>query len=163
MRRLPPLLLGLVLAACHAPDPKAELELKGLETYWVVDSPKGATQYISPAVRFQVKNKGSEPHGSIQATATFRRKGETESWGSAWEQVVPAGRPLAPGASTLVVLRSDGRYYSEGRPETMFEHQKFKDATVEVFLRLGSSDWVRFGASDVTRTIGASSVPTDAR
>lgn len=155
--------LALVLSGCHPPDPNAELELANLETYWVVDSAAGQTTFIAPAVRFEVKNKGNEPRGSIQATATFRRKGESESWGSDWRQVVPAGKPLAPGASVLVVLRSDGRYSSTGTPESMLQHQLFKDANVEVFLRLGSSGWVKFASSDVERRIGAKSVPAGAR
>jgi hypothetical protein len=155
--------LALVLSGCHAPDPKAELEIANLETYWVVDSAVGQTSFIAPAVRFDVQNQGKQPRASIQATATFRRKGESESWGSDWKEVVPAGKPLAPGASTLVVLRSDGRYSSTGAPETMLQHQLFKDASVEVFLRLGSSGWVKFGSADVERRIGAKSVPAGAR
>lgn len=155
--------LGLVLGACHTPDPKAELAIAAVETYWVVDSAVGGTQYIAPAVRFEVKNKGTVPHGSIQATAAFRRKGETESWGSDWQEIVPAGKPLAPGATTLVVLRSDGRYYSSGTPESMFQHAQFKDAAVEVFLRLGSSSWVKFAGADVERQVGSKSVQPDAR
>jgi hypothetical protein len=155
--------LALVLAGCHTPDPNAELEIASLETYWVVDVAAGQKTFIAPAVRFDVKNKGKEPHGSIQATATFRRKGESESWGSDWKQVVPAGKPLAPGGSALVVLRSDGRYSSTGTPETMLQHQLFKDANVEVFLRLGSSGWVKFGSADVERRIGAKSVPASVR
>lgn len=155
--------LAVALGACRTPDPKAELEVTDLETYWVVDSAVGQTNYIAPAARFQLKNKGAERQGSIQATASFKRKGESESWGSDWQQVVPAGKPLQPGAAILVVLRSDGRYFAPGTPESMFLNGAFKDATVEVFLRLGSSSWVKFGAADVERRIGARAVATEAR
>jgi hypothetical protein len=146
----------LPMVACKAPEPKAELEVFEVETYWVIDSAAGMTLYISPAVRFRLRNKGVKPWGTIQATATFRRKGEeAQSWGSDWRPVTAAGKPLPPGRDILVVLKSDGRYYSTGTPESMFKHELFKDAKVEVFLRIGSSGWVKFAEADVERRVGA--------
>ena len=69
---------------------------------------------MSPAVRFRVLNKSPEPIRSIQATATFRREGEEENWGSAWEQVLRSRSRSRPARSVLVVLRSDGHYTSSG-------------------------------------------------
>ncbi|HEY7513660.1 MAG TPA: hypothetical protein VIC87_04255 [Vicinamibacteria bacterium] len=151
---LPALLV--VLAACETPAPKAILDLTDLETYWVVDPRVGNTEYIAPAARFRVRNKSNEPRGAVEATATFRRVGEEDkSWGSAWERLAPAGKPLAPGQQVTVVLQSDGRYFSTGSPQSMFEHALFRDATVEIFLRVGRSGWVKFAAADVERRIGS--------
>ena len=58
----------------------------------------------------------------------------------------------------LVLLKSDARYSSPVEPEAMFTHEQFKDARVEVFLRVGSSPWTRFGDVDVDRRIGAREV-----
>ena len=150
------LVLCLVPVACETPDPKAELEVRDLETYWVIDKPMGDTQYIAPAVRFTVRNKGGKPRSGIQATATFRRKGEeNQAWGSDWRQVSTSNKPLPAGHETVVVLKSDGHYYSTGKPESMFDHQLFRDATVEVFLRVGASNWTKFGAAGVERHIGS--------
>jgi len=152
----------LVLAAlpgCRTHDPKQELEITDLETYWVVDSPKGTTQIISPAVRFRLRNKTQEPIRSIQATANFKRVGEQENWGSAWEQMTPAGKPLAPGQDVLAVLRSDGRYTSPtDDPEKIFRHELFKDARVEMFVRIGASNWVKMAEAVIERRIGARGV-----
>ena len=62
------LALALGAAGCQTPDPKAELEISGIETYWVVDPAKGDTQFIAPAIRFEVRNKGGEARSQIQAT-----------------------------------------------------------------------------------------------
>jgi len=145
----------LALVACETPDPKAELEMRDLETYWVIDKPVGTTQYIAPAARFRLRNKGTKPRGSIEAKATFRRKGEEQEWGSDWERLSSSSKPLAPGQETVVMLKSDGHYYSAGTPESMFDHALFKDAAVEIFLRVGASNWVKFGAADVERHIGS--------
>jgi hypothetical protein len=150
-------LVGLAAAAgCRTHDPQKELEVRDVETYWVVDSPKGETQYISPAVRFHLRNRSAEPIRSIQATANFKRVGEEENWGSAWEQVTQAGKPLEPGKEALVVLRSDGRYTSTtDDPESMFKHELFKDARAEVFVRVGSSNWSKMAEAPIERKIGA--------
>jgi hypothetical protein len=152
--------VGLILlGACRTHDPQKELLVSDVETYWVVDAPKGATQLISPAVRFRLRNQTKEPIRAIQAMANFKRVGEQENWGSAWEQVTPASNPLGPGKDLLVVLRSDGHYTSPtAEPESMFKHELFKDARAEVFVRVGSSSWTRMSEVAIERRIGAKSV-----
>ncbi len=150
-------LLAAGLSAC-APDPKKELAVSGVETYWVIDSSVGATHYIAPAVRLHVTNVGQRTWRAIEASATFRRVGEPQTWGSGFSRVVEQGKALKPGETALVVMASDGRYYSPGTPDQMFEHKLFKDASVEVFLKLGGSAWVKVAEATVARRIGAKSV-----
>lgn len=160
------LALVLPLAACASPDPNAELEVHGLETYWAVDSAQGREQYIAPAVRFEVRNKGAKTLGAVEASAGFRRpddQGVLQEWGGDYSRVGTSKEPLRPGATKLVVLKSDARYHSPGTPESMFAHQLFRDAKVEVYLRVGSSVWVKFGEAGVERRVGARSVPEDVR
>jgi hypothetical protein len=151
-------LLLAPLLSCRSPDPQAVLEVSDVETYWAVDPPSGDTRYIAPAARLHVKNKGTEVLRSVQATGTFRRKGEAQTWGSDWQQVSTSAKPLGPGQSALIVLKSDARYSSPVEPEAMFTHQQWKDARVEIFLRVGSSPWTKFGDADVTRHIGSRTV-----
>lgn len=147
------------LLGCRAPDPKRELDVRELETYWAIDPTRAETQYMAPVVRFRLHNIGAKSQPSIQATATFRRKGEEAvSWGSDWKQVTPSSKPLAPGQEVFVELKSDARYYSTGSPASMFEHALFKDATVEVFVRIGASEWTKLAVADVERRIGPKSV-----
>jgi hypothetical protein len=40
----------------------------------------------------------------------------------------------------------------------MFTHAQFRDATVDVFLRIGSSPWTKFATADIERRIGTRSV-----
>lgn len=153
------LLGALLLGSCRSPDPVALLEVSDVEAYWAVDSASGATQYIAPAVRFTVRDKSADVLDSVQATATFRRKGEENiTWGSDFRQVATGDQRLGPGQTALVVLKSDARYYSTGPPESMFGHAQFKDTTVEFFLRVGSSPWTKFGQADVERRIGTRAV-----
>ena len=110
-------------------------------------------------MRFKVSNISGERQGSVQATATFRRKGEENlTWGSDFRQVATRGEPLVPLQVLPMLLKSDARYYSTGVPDTMFSHPDFRDTTVEVFVRVGSSRWTKVGALDVERRIGARGV-----
>lgn len=155
------LAFAVLLASCRSPDPKAVLEVSDIETHWAIDSAQGETQYIAPVVRLQVRNKGSRDERTVEAQATFRRKGEGQIWSSAWQKVTAPGNQILPaGAKALVVLKpeSEGRYFSTGPPESMFQHEQFRDASVDIFLRIGASPWTKFFTADVERRIGTRSV-----
>ena len=157
--------LSAPLAACRSPDPRSAAEVSDTETYWAIDNAQGERQFIAPVVRFNVHNKGDKPLRTLEAQATFRRKGEDVIWSSAWTKVTgPSGAPLATGAGSLVVLKpeGEGRYFTNGSPESMFTHPQFRDATVDVFLRIGSSSWTKFFTADIERRIGTRSVQASA-
>jgi len=145
--------LILATGACSQPDPKRVLEVQDLEGYWTVVPSRDSLTYISPTLRLRVKNSSADPLTSVQALASFRRKGEEGPWGSCFVTVSTHSKPLAPGAVQEIELTSDGTYHSPAPAAKMFDHGLFRDATVEVFFRTGSS-WVKFGSLDVPRHIG---------
>lgn len=156
LRALAPFAITLAAAGCRSPDPQKAMAVDQVETHWAVESTRGTTQYIAPVVRFRVTNRSGDRQGSVQATATFRRKGEEhQTWGSDFRQVSSRTEPLEPGQSRDLVLKSDARYHSEGPVEGMMSHHLFRDVSVELFLRVGSSPWSKFAATDVERRIGA--------
>ena len=151
--------VGLILSACRAPDPVQIVKISDVETHWAVDNSQVGTQYIAPVVRLKLTNMSAEPQGSIDITATFRRKGDPATWGGDFRQVSTRREPLGPGQSTDLVLKSDTRYYSNGPTEGMFTHVEFKDTNVQLFVRVGRSKWTKFSELiDVERRIGAKSV-----
>jgi hypothetical protein len=143
------------LAGCRSHDAARELSLSGIETYWIVDSPQDGQNYISPAVRFRLKNISAQPLVSVQARARFPASDQEEFWGSIQEQVSTWTKPLAPGKEAIVTIRSAGRYHSVASPEDMLRSPGFRDPSVEVFVRIGASNWVRLGEGKVERRIGA--------
>jgi hypothetical protein len=150
--------LGLAFGACRRHDPARELELGGLETYWIVDSPRQGQNYIAPVVRFRLKNVSAQPLGSVQARARFPAADQEEAWGSIQEQVSTWRRPIEPGKDTLVTVRSAGRYQSPADPEDILRSPAFKDPRVEVFVRIGASEWALLAEASVERRIGAPGV-----
>jgi hypothetical protein len=151
--------LGAVLllagTACTSHDPSKELSLSGLETYWIVDSPQQGQNFVAPAVRFRLKNVGPATLGSVQARARFPAPDQREGWGSIQEQVSTWSRPFEPGKELVVTVRSAGRYHAPADPEDILRSPAFKDPRVEVYVRIGSSNWVMLAEAEVVRRIGA--------
>ena len=144
--------------ACRSHDPAKELAVSGVETFWIVDSPQQGQNFIAPAVRFRLKNIGPQTLGSIQARARFPAPDQEEFWGSIQEQVSTWSRPLEPGREAVVTVRSAGRYHSPADPEDILRSPAFKDPRVEVFVRIGSSNWAVLAETTVARRIGAPGV-----
>lgn len=151
-------LAGSALGGCRSHDPQAELEIRDVETYWIVDSPRAGENFIAPAVRFRLRNRGMQELGSVQARARFPGTADEEPWGSIQEQVSTWRQPLRPGQDVVVVVRSVGRYHASADPEDMFRSPEFRDPRAEVFVRIGSSNWVRLAEAEVVRRIGAPGV-----
>ncbi len=150
--------LALAGTGCRSHDPAAELQLSRVETYWIVDTPRQGQNYISPVVRFRLKNVSREPLGSVQARARFPAPDQEEVWGSIQEQVSTWRQPIEPGRDALVTVRSAGRYHSAADPEDILRSPAFKDPRVEVFVRIGASEWALVAQASVERRIGAPGV-----
>ena len=151
-------LAALALAAstaCQSHDAAKELTLSDVETYWIVDSPREGQNYIAPAVRFRLKNTSPATLGSVQARARFPAPGQDEVWGSIQEQVSTWSRPLERGQEVVVTVRSAGRYQSTADPEDILRSPSFQDPRVEVYVRIGSSNWAMLAEATVARRIGA--------
>ena len=148
-------LVLLAGTACRSHDPSKELSLSGLETYWIVDSPQQGQNFVAPAVRFRLKNVSPQTLGSVQARARFPAPDQREAWGSIQEQVSTWSRPLEPGKEAVVTVRSAGRYHALADPEDILRSPAFKDPRVEVFVRIGSSNWAMLAEAPVVRRIGA--------
>lgn len=162
MRLLPGAVLGalaILASACQSHDAAQELAISGVETFWIVDSPQQGQNFIAPAVRFRLKNVSPGTIGSIQARARFPSPDQgDETWGSIQEQVSTWSQPLAPGKDAVVTVRSTGRYHAPTDPEEILRSPAFKDPRVQVFVRIGSSNWAMLAEAPVSRRIGAPGV-----
>jgi hypothetical protein len=152
------ILAGGLAVGCSRHDPAAELEVLDIETYWIVDSPRDGQNFIAPAVRFRLRNRGSSRLSSVQARARFPGTAEDEPWGSIQQQVSDWRDPFLPGEEREVTVRSVGRYQAAADPEDMLRSPGFKDPKVEIFVRIGNSYWARLGEANVERRIGAPGV-----
>ncbi len=144
--------------ACAQHDPMKELEVLDVETYWIVDSPRDGENFIAPAIRFRLRNRGSERLSSVQVRARFPGTSEDEPWFSNQQEVSSWREPLAPGEDRLVTVRSVGRYQAAADPEDMLRSPGFKDPRTEVFVRIDNSTRAKLAEAPVERRIGAPGV-----
>jgi hypothetical protein len=91
----------------------------------------------------------------VQARARFPAPDQREAWGSIQEQVSTWSRPFEPGKEVVVTVRSAGRYHAPADPEDILRSPAFKDPRVEVYVRIGSSNWAMLAEAPVVRRIGA--------
>lgn len=148
----------LTASACERVDASKELAVSNVETYWVIDKVVGDEQYIAPAVRFRLENRGTKGRRSVEVAGAFKRKGVNDTWGSGWARATKDGGTLAPGQSVLLVMVADARYHSPASPEQMFEHKLFRDARVEVFVKVAGSDWAKILEAPIERRVGSREV-----
>lgn len=144
--------------SCTQHDPASELEILDIETYWIVDSPREGQNFIAPAVRFRLRNSGTERLSSVQARARFPGTAEEDPWGSIQQQVSDWREPLNPGDDRLVTVRSIGRYHATADPEDILRSPAFEDPRAEIFVRIGNSSWAMLAETAVERRIGAPGV-----
>ena len=158
-KSLLPFLLAVPLAGCSAPDPTTRFAVEGVESWWAAGTPQGDTQFISPVVRFRLKNLTNAESRSVQAQAVFRRVGELPTWGTAWKEAASSRAPIPPGGAVTVELPSDGRLDGTGTPESLLAHEQFENVTATIFLREGSSvfrtsTWTQVTEIVVARRMG---------
>jgi hypothetical protein len=133
------------------------LELEDVAAYWAVRG-KDAEEnhYIHPVVRFRVRNDGGDAVGYVQAMAVFKRESfPEEPWGNDFLYSI-SEEPISPGsASDVLTMRSDTNFISKDAPERMFQNEKWERVHVEVFLRVGPSNWRPVLNLEVPKRIGA--------
>jgi hypothetical protein len=145
-------------AGCTAPAPRDAVRVGDVETYWVLDAPVGGKTFAAPVVRFTVENISGQQLLAVETTASFRRAGSEDGWGSGYERLTAKRRRIEPGEKVQVTMVSDARYTLEGnaRVEEVFANKAFKPVTVKYFVRVGSSGWEEFGSRPVENLVGSS-------
>jgi len=154
---LPAVIVGvLALAGCSRQvDVAKVLNVTDATTGWFdAGIVEGGKNKLVPTISFRLKNKDTEPIGSVQLLARFSRLNETEEWGSGpyVRAIGPEG--LAPGASTpLMVLTSNLGYTGEQPRLEMLQNSSFVDARVEVFAKYRSNDFVKLYEHQIARQL----------
>ena len=150
------LLAALIVSSCGGKpaDLAKALQVTEVTTGWYdVGVVEGNKNKLVPTVSFRLKNQHDARVSSVQINAVFRRVGEQDEWGSAFVRGIGSDG-LKPGqASTPIVLRSQLGYTGEQPRGDILQHSQFRDATVQLFAKQGSADWVKIGEFQVARQL----------
>jgi hypothetical protein len=142
-------------AACGArPDLAATARLVDVTTGWfdagVTDDGKNR---LVPSISLRLRNVGQQALGSTQLNLIFRRVTDEEEWSTSFVRGIgPDG--LDPGGTTAaIVVRASQGYTGEQPRVQMLSNSQFVDATVTVFGKHGSANWVKLGEYQVARQL----------
>ena len=144
----------LISVGCErsAVDVPRALRVADITTGWLDAGTEDLPQNrLVPTISFRLDNVSDQEIGSLRVQGMFRRVGEDVEWGSAFIRAI--GREgLASGASAgPFTLRSELGYTGEQARREMFEHKDFVDATVELFVKHRSAQWVRLDEYQIER------------
>ncbi len=148
------LLLLISCASCSPTVDVAEaLRLESVTTGWADAGPVGTNNKLVPVVSFKVKNASDHTLAPVHVNAVFRRVGETAEWSNG--MIIAAGSSgLAPAAAAGPLVIKGGAGYTGSDPQRdLLSNSKFVDATVDLFARYGSRQWVRVGEFRIDRRI----------
>ena len=154
------LVTSLVLAGCaRTREVEKDLKLVDVHTGWYDVGIVDGNNKLVPSISMKLQNVSQESIASVQINAIFHRVNEKEAWGEHFVRAIGSDG-LGPAASTAnVVLRSNLGYTGTESRLTMLKNSQFVDATVEVFGKHGSRNWVRMGQFPVDRKLLTESVP----
>jgi hypothetical protein len=153
-------LLATLLPACGEPvDLARSLEVVEVSTGWFdAGVIEGGQNKLVPSISFRLKNRGSRRLGPLQLDTQFVRApdqpgGEREIWDTVFTPgVAPDG--LEPGATTRsLTIRGKVGYTSVAPRREMLEHRLFRDFWARIFVKHGSSQWVKVGEFLIERQL----------
>jgi hypothetical protein len=149
-------LLLLAIAFAISCGAKAELnkalEADQMSTGWADAGVVNGQHKIVPAATFVLKNVSNQKLGLVQLNAVFRQVNDPADWSSAFVPTV--ANELPPSASTpKIVVKGEKGYMSADPPDAMLKNTQFVDAKVEIYVRSGSSAWIKLVESPITRQL----------
>jgi hypothetical protein len=147
-----PLALGTSSCGSSA-DVGTALQIVDVTTGWFdAGIVEGGKNKLVPSVSFRLTNVSPDPIAGVQLNAVFRRANEAEEWGSAFVRTFR--EPLASKQTgEAVVLRSPLGYTGTQPRAEMLHNKEFVDATVQIFAKHGSAQWVKIGEYRVSRQL----------
>ena len=148
------LFTALSSTACGKPvDLTKGLQIDAVATGWFDAGIFQGKNKLVPTFAFTLKNVSDQTLVTLQVNALFRRVGEKDEWGSGFLPAVGSSG-LKPGASTdrLVIKSQLGYTGTESRQE-MLKNVVFVDAKVDIFVKYGSTQWVKFGEYPIARQL----------
>jgi hypothetical protein len=150
-----PLVLALAAAAGGCADPvdvATAIQIDSVTTRWVDEGVVDGKHKIVPAATFILKNVSDKDVGLVQVNAVFRQANSAAEWSSAF---VPAAANRLPAGSSsgTVVVRGTQGYTSIEVPDAMLRNSQFVDAKVDIYVKSGSSNWIKRAEPPIARQL----------
>jgi hypothetical protein len=149
-------MLLLAASACAPPvDLTTNLQVLDVSTGWFDAGIVNGQNKLVPTITFKLKNLSDQTLSVLQANVLFHRVSDPNvEWGAGFLSVT-GSEGLAPGAETkpLTVKSNLGYTGSDQTRQEMLQNKAFIDATVQVFAKYGSVQWVKKGEYPIERRL----------
>jgi hypothetical protein len=143
-------------ASCAPPvDLTKNLQVLDVSTGWFDAGIVNGQNKLVPTISFKLKNLSDQTLKVLQANVLFHRVSDPNvEWGAGFLSVT-GSEGLGPGAATnpLTVKSNLGYTGSDQTRQEMLQNKAFIDATVQVFAKYGSTQWVKMGEFPVERRL----------
>jgi hypothetical protein len=147
---------AVLAAACAPPvDLTKNLQVLDVSTGWFDAGIVNGQNKLVPTITFKVKNNSDQSLKVLQANVLFRRVSDPNvEWGAGFLSV-SGSEGLGPGAtSTPLTVKSNLGYTgSDQTRQELLQNKAFVDATVQVFAKYGSIQWVKMGEYPIERRL----------
>ena len=147
---------ALLAASCAPPvDLPKNMQVLDVSTGWRDAGIVNGQNKLVPTVAFKFKNNSDQSLKVLQANVLFRRVSDPNvEWGAGF-LAVTGSEGLSPGATSnpLTVTSNLGYTGSDQTRQEMLQNKAFVDATVQVFAKYGSTQWVKMGEYPVERRL----------
>jgi hypothetical protein len=114
---------------------------------------QGGRNRLVPTISFRLENTTDIELRHVQVTGVFRRMGEEEVWGDAFNRAIGTEGLLSRALTAPIVLQSDLGYTGEQPRLEMFEHREFVDARVGLFVKHGGRQLVKLSEFPIERQL----------
>ena len=133
-------------------DVAKSVKVASVSTGWNAVGTGAGNNKVVPLASLTLKNVSNQALPLLQVNAVFHRRGDNAEWGSAFVTAAgPAG--LRPGAEAHVTVRSQLGYTGVDPSDALLANSHFVDATVDVFAKVGSTEWARVGEFPIERQL----------
>jgi hypothetical protein len=143
-------------ASCAPPvDLTRNMKVLDVSTGWFDAGIVNGQNKLVPTITFTLKNLSNESLPVLQANVLFHRVSDPNiEWGAGFLSVT-GSQGLGPGAATqpLTVKSNLGYTGSDQTRQEMLQNKAFVDATVQVFAKYGSVQWVKVGEYPIARQL----------
>ncbi len=147
--------LGIGTSCAPPVDLSKNLQVLDVATGWFDAGIVNGQNKLVPMITFQLKNLSGRSLPVLQANVLFHRvSAPNVEWGAGFLSV-KGSEGLGAGETTnpLTVKSNLGYTGSDQTRQEMLQNKAFVDATVQVFAKYGSTQWVKLGEYPITRRL----------
>jgi hypothetical protein len=144
----------LVAAGCRSREVEKDLRITDIKTGWYDAGIVDGQNKLVPSISFRLQNISGEAISRVKMNAVFHTvDAPQDAWGDYLIQAIGSSGLDAGATGGRLVMRSPRGYTGSEPRLVMLKNSQFIDATVSVFGRHGSRNWIKLGDFRIDRQL----------